>query len=250
MLTDERHDIIRNLLATDGRVLAHELAERFGVSEDTARRDLRELAKAGDCRRVHGGALPPAPAAASLAERRELNAPGKARLAAKAAGLVKSGQTLFIDAGSTNLAIARALPADIALTVVTNAPGIAEALASHAGVSIMLLGGRYDGRLGSTCGPRVLRDIDNVQADLFVLGGCAVEAGLGVSALDDEEAELKRAMAARSGAIVVAATSDKLGTAAPFRVVPPERLTHLVVEPDADLRLLDGLTQTMIHIAH
>ena len=57
MLTDERHQIIRDRLAAEGRVLAGELAGRFGVSEDTVRRDLRELAKAGHCRRVYGGAV-------------------------------------------------------------------------------------------------------------------------------------------------------------------------------------------------
>src|SRR6478735_3241123 len=131
MLTDERHDVIRALLLSDGRVVANELAVRFGVSEDTVRRDLRELAKAGYCRRVHGGALAPSPVALPIAARVEKDADAKTRLAAEAAKLLQPRHTVFIDAGSTNYAIARAIPRSMELTVVTNAPAIAAALADH-----------------------------------------------------------------------------------------------------------------------
>ena len=101
MLTDERHDVIRALLLSDGRVVANELAARFGVSEDTVRRDLRELAKAGYCRRVHGGALAPAPVAMPISARVEKDAGTKTRLAAEAVKLLHPRHTVFIDSGST-----------------------------------------------------------------------------------------------------------------------------------------------------
>lgn len=251
MLTDERHDVIRALLIADGRVLANELAIRFGVSEDTVRRDLRELAKAGYCRRVHGGALAPAPLSPPIATRLETATAAKAKLAGLAAGLVRAGQTLFIDAGSTNFAIARALPQDIDLTVVTNAPGAVAALSAHPKVRIILLGGIYDREKGSAGGSGTLRDIGNLYADLFFLGSCALDAQFGVSAFDPIEAEVKRAMVAQSRATAIAVTSSKLHTAAPFRVAPPEAVTHLVVEPDADTALLTTFAAlgTVVHRA-
>lgn len=250
MLTQERHEIIRSLLAADGRVLAAELATRFGVSEDTVRRDLRDLAKAGELRRVHGGALAPAPRVAPIAERMESNSEAKRRLAIAAAALVKPGQTVFIDAGSTNLAIAGALP-EADLTVITNAPAIALALATRGWTKIIVLGGRFNPLSGSTTGTGTVRDVEALYADLYFLGVCAVEASFGVSALDADEAEVKRAMVTQSRAIAVAATRDKLGTAAPFRVATPDRLTHLVAEADADRKLLADIASngTAIHYA-
>ncbi len=251
MLTRERQTAILELLSADGRVLAGDLAERFGVSEDTARRDLRDLARAGHLQRVHGGALPAAPAVAPLRERVEQNADAKQRLGIAAAALVSDGQTLFIDAGSTNLATARALPVGMRLTVITNAPGVALALSDHPQVEVMLLGGRLDRESGGTRGVATVSEIGGIYADLYFLGSCAVDPVFGASAVDGSEAEVKRAMAAQSRAVAVAATNDKLGTAAPFRVVPPANLTHLVVERDADPAKLGRFSEsgTIIHTA-
>ncbi len=105
MLTDQRHQIIRDELRAKGTVLATTLAARFGVSEDTVRRDLRELAKAGACRRVYGGAVASAPYAGSLSVRHTQATEEKSRLALATVRLLRSGQTLFIDSGTTNIAI-------------------------------------------------------------------------------------------------------------------------------------------------
>ena len=106
MLTEERHRFIRGQLAAQGSVLAGQLATRFGVSEDTVRRDLRELARAGECRRVYGGAVAAAPYAGSFSLRGNHAAEAKARLADAAVKLVSARQTLFIDASTTNIAVA------------------------------------------------------------------------------------------------------------------------------------------------
>lgn len=251
MLTDERHDVIRALLMSDGRVVANELAVRFGVSEDTVRRDLRELAKAGYCRRVHGGALAHAPVALPISARVEKDADAKTRLAAEAVKLLQPKQTIFIDAGSTNYAIARAVPRTMELTVVTNAPAIAAALADHERATVIMLGGIYKGSLGSVGGNATVEAVEAIYADLVFLGTCAIDVAFGVSALDAVEAEVKRAMVRQSRALVVAATSDKLGLAAPFRVARPEALTHLVVEAGADAALLAGFAAlgTTVHPA-
>lgn len=251
MLTDERHDVIRTLLLTDGRVMANELAARFGVSEDTVRRDLRELAKAGYCRRVHGGALAPAPVSLPISVRVERDADTKTRLAAEAVKLLQPRQTVFIDAGSTNYAIARAIPRSMDLTIVTNAPAIASALDDHERATVIMLGGIYNRTLGSLGGNATVQAVEAIFADLAFLGSCAIDVAFGVSALDAIEADVKRSMVMQSRALVVAATSDKLGLAAPFRVARPESLTHLVVEPTADPRLLGDFAAqgTAIHHA-
>ncbi|UVK53400.1 DeoR/GlpR family DNA-binding transcription regulator [Mesorhizobium sp. AR02] len=239
MLTDQRHQLIRDRLAAEGSVLAGELASRFGVSEDTVRRDLRELAKAGQCRRVYGGAVAAAPfAAAPIGLRGGHAVEEKARLASTAVALLSSGQSLFIDGGTTNAAIARAIPRDLNLTIATNSLGVASALSEHPSVELTVLGGRFVRDLGTCVGADTLAAIAQLGADLFFLGSCGLDASRGVTAFDSAEAEVKRAMARNSAGIVIAVTNDKLATAAPYRIAGAEAIRHLVVEKTAPAAIL------------
>lgn len=230
MLAEQRFEFIRAELHAKGRILAGDLAAQFSVSQDTARRDLRELAKVGDCRRVYGGAVALAPSAAPLRVRNQLSHDEKARLALRAVKLIRSGQSLFIDSGSTNIAIAKAIPNSVELTVATNSLGVAAALAGHSLVRLIMLGGTYDRDLGTCVGQETLRAISQLHAELLFLGSCGVDAVHGATAFDSAEADVKRAMAKNSSAIIVVATADKLSTAAPFRVASPDAIRHLVVD--------------------
>lgn len=233
MLTDERLDLIRAQLARHGKVLASELAARYGVSEDTVRRDLRELARQGHCRRVYGGALLPSPDSGTLTTRVNSHADAKAALAQATVTLFRDGQTVFIDAGSTNLAIAHALPPELRLTVVTNTPAVAVALSGHANHAVVVLGGQFDRAKGACLGPQTIREASQIFADMVVLGACGIDSAIGVTALDAGEAEVKRTLVAQSSLLVIAATSAKLGTIAPFKVADASRIDHLVIEADA-----------------
>ncbi|MGV3491286.1 MAG: DeoR/GlpR family DNA-binding transcription regulator [Devosia sp.] len=233
MLTEERHDVIRTRLAAEGKVLASVLATTFGVSEDTVRRDLRELARAGECRRVYGGALAMAPDLGSIAQRQDVLAESKRRLAQTAVSLIGAGQTIFIDAGSTNLAVAAALSRELPLTVITNAPAVALALADHRLCRTVVIGGTFDADKGACVGAQAVGAVRQFNADAVVLGTCGIDALVGVSALDGEEAAIKRAMVEQSRRVIVAATNDKLGTVAPYVVAGPERVDELVVEGEA-----------------
>jgi DeoR/GlpR family transcriptional regulator of sugar metabolism len=241
--TDERHSLIRSQLAAGGRVLAAELAAQFGVSEATVRRDLRELAKAGLCRKVYGGAVAPAPFGGTIGERTKVAPRSKASLASATVRLLRPGQTVFIDAGTTNTAIARAIPADLELTVATNAPSVAAALVEHRCVQLIVLGGVYDRETGACLGAATLQAIHQIRADLFILGACGVDAVIGTTAFDPGEADVKRAMAGSSTALVVPATTDKLATAASFRITGPEAIAHLVVEAGAPGDILTAFEQ-------
>lgn len=232
MLTEERHRLIRDRLSTEGRVIAAALASELCVSEDTVRRDLRELARSGACRRVYGGAVPLAPDPGPAAVRSAVAAPEKAALARAAVRLLAADATVFIDAGTTNAAIAAAIPPTLPLTVATNALAVAAALARHGRVRLLVLGGTYDPVKDACLGSDTVDAVRRLHADLFFLGACGIDGRLGATAYDPAEAEVKRAMAAASRRLAVAATRDKLGTAAPFAVAPPETLSDLVVATD------------------
>jgi DeoR/GlpR family transcriptional regulator of sugar metabolism len=209
-----------------------ELAELFKVSEDSVRRDLRDLAAQGLCKRVYGGALPLSAASTPLKQRRTEAGGRKQALARQAVTLVRQGQILLIDAGSTNAAIAAALPENFGLTVVTNAPEIARILIDRAGFEILLIGGRIDPKIGAAIGAQAIQDVARVRADLCFPGACAIDATHGLWSFDSEEALLKRAMIEASGETVVAVTREKLGTAATHKVAAIIAVHHLVVEHD------------------
>src|SRR5262245_609298 len=129
MLTAERRQIILTRLERDGKVVASELVDALGVSEDTVRRDLRELASGGFVQRVHGGALPPA-ATATFAQRLSVSPEAKAHLAEAALPLLEGASVVLLDGGTTALELARRLPPERECTVLTNSPPVAAALAA------------------------------------------------------------------------------------------------------------------------
>lgn len=244
-LPEERQRAILALVDRDGRALAADLARAFGTSEDTVRRDLRELAAAGLLQRVHGGAVRRAAAAAPYADRETAAPARKEALARAVAGLIRPGEVVILDAGSTNLAVARALPDRLAATVVTNSPQVAAALVGRERLEVVVSGGVLSHRAGAMLGAHALGFLRGVRADLCVLGSCAVSAEGGVGAVLAEDAALKHAMVAASARTVTAALTGKLGTAAPFAVVPLGALDALVVEADAP----DGLLAPLREVA-
>ncbi|WP_137155157.1 DeoR/GlpR family DNA-binding transcription regulator [Rhizobium sp. FKL33] len=250
-IPQERHELILKRLEEDGRVLASTLARELGATEDTIRRDLRELAKAGRCQRVYGGALPIIRASASLQARDGQGQARKAALARAAVKIVQPGDTLLIDAGSTNTAIARALPEGQSLTVITNAPAVANLLLGRNGVDVMVIGGRLDHRTGGTLGARALDELRRLKVTLCFPGICAVSVADGITAFDQEDAFLKEAMMQASAAVVAVTTTDKMETRAPFGAAPIASITHLVVEAGADPAGVEAFAKAgvAIHIA-
>ena len=233
-LPQERQQWILDRLRSHGRVVAVELAETFQVSEDSVRRDLRELAAQGLCKRVYGGALPLSAASTPLKQRRSEHGNRKLALARKAVTLVRQGQVLLIDAGSTNAAIAAALPEHFDLTVVTNAPDVARILIDREGFEILLIGGRIDTSIGAAVGAQAIQEIGRVRADLCFPGACAIDSLHGLWSFDSEEALLKRAMIEASGETVVVVTQEKLGSAATHQIANIEEIQHLVIEHAVD----------------
>jgi DeoR/GlpR family transcriptional regulator of sugar metabolism len=247
-LPQERQQAILQRLREHGRVVAADLAARFGVSEDSIRRDLRELAAQGLCRRVYGGALLPTPAVAPLPQRYGEHAERKRALALAAVALLQPGQRLLIDAGSTNSAVAAALPAGRGLSVITNAPDIAQALLQRGGFEILLIGGRIDPRIGAAVGAQALQQLRQLRADVCFPGACAIDPERGLWGVDGEESLFKRAMVEASAETVAVVTTDKLGTLAAHQVVGVDAIDRLVVEHDAPSGLLDAFAARAVQV--
>src|SRR5215218_540833 len=141
LLSEERRVRILAALRVQGRVLAAELSQEYGVSDDTIRRDLDALAEQGLLQRVHGGALRRAPVNDDYGARQTEDAPAKEAIARATAGLIHSGQVIILDGGTTTLAVARHLPPDLDARVITTSPHVAVALASYPRVEVIMVGG-------------------------------------------------------------------------------------------------------------
>src|SRR6202789_3567589 len=132
MLTAQRKKLILGRLAAEGQIVAKDLAQELGTSDDTIRRDLRELAKMGKLQRVHGGALPASAAVGDLREREQVSPQEKVVLGRVGAAMLRPGQVVILDGGTTALQVARHLDPDLRATLVTHSPTVAVEAAKHA----------------------------------------------------------------------------------------------------------------------
>jgi DeoR/GlpR family transcriptional regulator of sugar metabolism len=144
--------------------------------------------------------------------------------------LVSEASTVFLDSGSTNLALARAIPSDRSLTVATNSISIASVLLERKNFKVIVLGGEIDRDTGAAIGLSAIREAERLSFDLCFVGACAVSASLGIGAFYMADAEFKRILIARSDRTATLVTMDKVETRAPFQVAALAVLDHVVLE--------------------
>jgi DeoR/GlpR family transcriptional regulator of sugar metabolism len=213
-------------------VNATALAKEFLVSEDAIRRDLRALAAEGKCKRVYGGGLPISPEGVPLEYRLLKDSKEKRALALAALSLLAEASTVFLDSGSTNLALAREMPPDRPLTIATNSISIASVLIERKNFKVIFLGGEIERETGAAIGLSAIREAERLSFDLCFLGACAVSVSLGIGAFQLADAEFKRTLIAKSDRTAVLVTRDKVETRAPFQVAALAVLDHVVLEGD------------------
>ena len=213
LLSPEREKLIIDSLAGGIRTIA-ELSARLGVSEATVRRDLQSLEDQRLVRRVHGGAEPVRRNGAGeplFNEKTSLNASEKELIAEKALDYIQDNDAIFLDGGSTVLALARKLHERKNLTVVTNSLMAASELmeTSH---RLILLGGEFRARSRTLVGPLTSRILESLAIHTAFLGTMGFTAESGISTSDPNEAYTKELVMKRAGQVILLADSSKLGT--------------------------------------
>jgi len=230
MLTKHRKQAILATLKRDGQVIAKALSASFDVSEDTIRRDLRELASEGLLQRVHGGALPSSPAVGDIIQRQQINTVAKLAIARKAAELILPGQVAILDGGTTCVLLARHLPPTLEATIVTHSPSVAVELVNHPGIEVVLIGGRLFKHSMVAVGAAAIEAITHIRADVYFMGVTGVHPVAGLSTGDLEEAHIKRALAARAAEVVVLASTEKINAASAYVIAEVTAANTIVVE--------------------
>lgn len=233
MLATERRQFLLNRLTRDGRIVAKEVAAELGLTDDSIRKDLRELAADGLLQRVYGGAVPASPALADYPTRRGISTDSKRRVAAAAAGLIEQGSTVLVDGGSTTLALIGAIPHTVSATIITHSPTIAVAAAEHPKLDVIILGGRLYKHSVVAMGAALVEAASQIRADQFFLGVTGVHADEGLTTGDLEEAAVKRMLSTRAHETIVLASSEKIGTASAHRVIDLAQATTIITDVEA-----------------
>ncbi len=237
--TEKRATEMLHLLLSRGKTSVEEMAEVFGTSAASVRRDLARLEERGLVHRTHGGAMlagqtyEPFRLDASFQVREDRFAAEKQRIAVAAAGLIGERETIGFTAGTTTTAVARTLRLHGGLRVVTNAVNIAMELSAVEGLEPILTGGclRWPGAF-SLIGPAALETLNALVLDKLFLGVCGVDSTHGATTIEPEEAAVFRAMARRAKQVIVVADSSKVGLASPAVICPVSDI-HILITDDA-----------------
>ncbi len=235
LLGEERRRRIAAWVNRHGSATVSELAREFRVSTVTLRSDLQALQRSGAIERSHGGALPVASASvaeAPLSVKRARHHAEKVRIARAAAAMIRDGETIILDSGSTTFEIARLvrrLPLR-SLTVVTNALNIAQELVRGAPphIRVLMLGGVLRPLSHSMVGPDAEQTLSRLAADRLFLGADAIDLESGVTTADPTEARLNACMVAIARRTVVLADASKFGRRS-LSPIAPLQAVHCVV---------------------
>ena len=215
MKKNERCLAILDMLQKKRRVDVTDLAGQFGISETTARRDLNFLAQQYNITRTHGGAImaeQPVVRIISFDESRIAHKEAKEKIAARAAQLVRNGQRIFIDAGSTTRIMLNYLPEDTRAVVVTNHLKTAEHALQFASLSVIMLGGEMIQRTNCSSGTVAEEQIEKYQLDIAFLGAAAIGTDGCLYDGYSPEARFKRSIFSVAKKIYILADSSKFNT--------------------------------------
>lgn len=230
MLASERRNKILEQLQKAGQISTQSLVKTFDVSEDTVRRDLKELAESGIIKKVHGGAVLTSPVPYAHEERQNLNLKSKSAIARQAAELIKDKMLVFVDGGTTTLQLIPHLRDDLKATFITHSPLLAQALSHLAALEIILLGGKLVKDLLITQAPDSQLIARRYRPDLCVISAHGVSRLAGATVESFEDASIKREFAGNSAELVVMAGREKLGFVATYQIAELDNISYLITD--------------------
>ena len=226
-----RQPEILGIARRDGRVTVDQLAGRFGVSVQTIRRDLAELAEAGKLERVHGGAvLPSAVSNIGYDDRRDLAREAKAAIAEACAADIPDGSSLFLGIGTSTEAVAHALAGHRDLLVVTNNLNVANIFLHHHECEIVVAGGALRRSDRGLVGQLTMRTIEQFKFDIAVIGCSALDEEGDLLDFDIQEVGVSQTIIGRARATHLVADAMKFGRSAPVRVASLRDVTRFYTD--------------------
>ena len=248
--TRQRRQQILQMLVEHGSVQVSDLVERFGVSAVTIRTDLTHAEAQGLANRTHGGAtlVRTPPLEQDIHEKDALNFPLKDSIGAHAAQLVRPGDNIIIDSGSTTMMLARHLRAHRDVTVMTNGLNIAWELANAPGVELLLTGGLLRKQSLSLQCNQAEDSLNTYSIDTLFLGGDGLDLQFGLTTHHEAEASLNHRMVERARRIVVLTDASKFGRVSLHRIARLEQVHTIITDASIDAEYLEGLQTRGIEV--
>lgn len=248
---DVRRNKILERLRTDGRVSVTQLSEDMGATPVTIRNDLAALERDGYLIRMQGGAVLSRRMQGSFlpgGDREDKDYMQKQAVAAEVAKMIRDGNTIFFNSGTTTYYVARALQGKKNLNIVTNSLAVAMELGNISTCSVLLLGGQINARYGFTYGGDTQDQLSRYQADWVILSVDGVSARGGVTTYHAEEAIIDRLMMANARKRLVAATGSKIGNAGFSRICECNEDMCLITSSDCDKEALQQLHEKNVQV--
>lgn len=250
LMPDMRREAIVAEVDRVGAVRSEELAQRFGVSLETIRRDLLALEKQGSLRRVFGGARSAAGRTTepSFEERAVLRLAQKQAMAAVAVGLISPGDSVFLDVGTSVAEVARALPQDLPCRVLTNSLLAANELVDRPLAEVVVSGGRLRKGDLALSGPDAQRFFQGYYADRVFLGSGGLDVVAGLTDYHPDEIAVRQLLISHCAERFVMVDSSKLGRVALGKVCDLSELTGVITDDGAAPDLIEALRATSVEV--
>ncbi len=231
MLKKERQEFILHQLNLHNKILCADLSNKMGVSDDTIRRDLQELAQQDKIIKVHGGALSKS---FHTAFDREMvyNLEDKHIIAQKTAALVQSGMYILTSGGTSILEFAKSLDPNLNATFFTCSLNAAIEFAHHPSIEVVMIGDKVSKDSMLTTGASAVQTIESIQADLCILGINSLDTQFGLSENDWEVVQIKKAMIKASKKTICIGISEKLNSQQKIKVANLDEIDILITELD------------------
>ena len=211
VVNEERRASIADIARRKGFVRNSDLSQRFGVSTVTIRQDIEALSAQGLVHRTFGGAMFATEAMpdSSFEQRSAEHRASKQRIGAAAAASIRPGETILLDSGTTTMEIARRLPQNADITIVTCALDIALEAGAKPGVTVIVCGGRLNPRTLSTADSETGKQLSQIFADRLFLGTYGIHAEKGLAERNHDVAQAKRALIAAARDVTLVCDSSK-----------------------------------------
>jgi DeoR/GlpR family transcriptional regulator of sugar metabolism len=231
MLKKERQEFILHQLNLHNKILCADLSNKMGVSDDTIRRDLQELAQEDKLIKVHGGALSKSFHTA-FDRKMVYNLEDKHIIAQKTAALVQSGMYILTSGGTSILEFAKSLDTNLNATFFTCSLNAAIEFAHHPSIEVVMIGDKVSKDSMLTTGASAVQTIESIQADLCILGINSLDTQFGLSENDWEVVQIKKAMIKASKKTICIGISEKLNSQQKIKVANLDEIDILITELD------------------
>lgn len=248
MLKEERQAFIMKQINVHNKVLSTDLSEMLSVSEDTIRRDLKELSESGKVLRVHGGALSQSFHYPFRNDHEIYALDAKHRIADKAISLLKNDMVVLTGGGTTMIELAKKIPDELRATFFTISPLVALELVEHPNLTVISIGGQLSKEAHVNLGSGVINALADIQVDLCLLGANSFSPKEGITDSDWEVVQVKRAMIRSAHKMAILCIAEKLNTTQRLKICDIGQIHYLITELSPENNLLFPYTSTDLTI--